>query len=62
MPTVIVLIALPIFVTIILMCNNNDGAYDHVDGGNQERAELGKKVIHNTLAVPLLLIAIFFFV
>ena len=44
------------------MCNNNDGAYDHVDGGNQERAELGKKVFHNTLAVPLLLIAIFFFV
>ena len=47
MPTVIVLITLPtniiviIFVRIILMWNNNDEDYDHVDAGNQERAELG---------------------
>jgi len=40
------------------MWNNNDQDSDHVDAGNQERAELGKKVF-NTLAVPLLLIAIF---
>ena len=38
------------------MWNNNDQDYDHVDAGNQERAELGNKVF-NTLAVPLLLIA-----
>ena len=49
MPTVIVLITLPtniviIFVRIILMWNNNDEDYDHVDAGNQERAELGKKL------------------
>ena len=25
------------------MWNNNDEDYDHVDAGNQERAELGKK-------------------
>ena len=61
MPTVIVLITLPIviiFVRIILMWDNNDGDYDHVDAGNPERAELGKKVF-NTLAVPLLLKATF---
>ena len=45
MPTVIVLITLPtniviIFVRIILMWNNNDEDYDHVDAGNQERDEL----------------------
>ena len=26
------------------MWNNNDEDYDHVDAGNQERAELGKKL------------------
>ena len=46
MLTVIVLITLPtniviIFVMIILMWNNKDEDYDHVDAGNQERAELG---------------------
>ena len=52
MPTVIVLITLPtniiviIFVRIILMWNNNDEDYDHVDAGNQERAELGKEVFN----------------
>ena len=61
MPTVIVLITLRptniviIFVRIILMWNNNDEDYDHVDAGNQERAELGKKVF-NTDWVPLFLI------
>ena len=60
MPTVIVLITLRptniviIFVRIILMWNNNDEDYDHVDAGNQERAELGKKVF-NTDWVPLFL-------
>ena len=49
MLTVIVLITLPtniviIFVRIILMWNNNDEDYDHVDAGNQERAELGKEL------------------
>ena len=49
MPTVTVLLTLPtniviIFVRIILMWNNNDEDYDHVDAGNQERAELGKKL------------------
>ena len=49
MPTVIVLITLPtniviIFVSIIVMWNNNDEDYDHVDAGNQERTELGKKL------------------
>ena len=49
--TVIVLITLPtnidiIFVRIILMWNNNDEDYDHVDAGNQERAELGKEVFN----------------
>ena len=49
MPTVIVLITLPtniviIFVRIILMWNNYDEDYDHVDAGNQERDELGKDV------------------
>ena len=49
MLTVIVLITLPtniviIFVRIILMWNNNDEDYDHVDAGNQERDELGKEV------------------
>ena len=43
------------------MWDNNDGDYDHVDAGNQERAELGKKVF-NTLAVSLLLKATFLFV
>ena len=66
MPTVIVLITLPtniviIFVKIILTWNNNDEDYDHVDAGNQERAELGKKVF-NTDWAPLLLIATFLFV
>ena len=47
--TVIVLITLPtniviIFVRIILMWNNNDEDYDHVDAGNQERDELGKEL------------------
>ena len=47
--TVIVLITLPtniviIFVRIILMWNNNDEDYDHVDAGNQERDDLGKKL------------------
>ena len=51
MLTVIVLITLPtniviIFVRIILMWNNNDEDYDHVDAGNQERAELGKEVFN----------------
>ena len=51
MPTVIVLITLPtniviILVRIILMWNNNDEDYDHVDVGNQERAELGKEVFN----------------
>ena len=51
MPTVIVLITLPtniviIFVSIILMWNNNDEDYDHVDAGNQERDELGKEVFN----------------
>ena len=60
MPTVIVLITLPtniviIFVRIILMWNNNDEDYDHVDAGNQERDDLGKEVF-NTLAVPLLIV------
>ena len=45
MPTVIVLITLPtniviIFVRIILKWNINDQDSDHVDAGNQERAEL----------------------
>ena len=49
MLTVIVLITLPtnidiIFVRIILMWNNKDEDYDHVDAGNQERTELGKKL------------------
>ena len=49
MLTVIVLITLPtniviIFVRIILMWNNNDEDYYHVDAGNQERAELGKEL------------------
>ena len=49
MLTVIVLITLPtntviIFERIILMWNNNDEDYDHVDAGNQERSELGKKL------------------
>ena len=49
--TVIVLITLPtnidiIFVRIILMWNNNDEEYDHVDAGNQERDELGKEVFN----------------
>ena len=26
------------------MCNNKDEDYDHVDAGNQERTELGKKL------------------
>ena len=57
MPTVIVLITLRptniviIFVRIILMWNNNDEDYDHVDAGNQERAELGKEVFN----IPILL-------
>ena len=60
MPTVIVLITLPtniviIFVRIILMWNNNDEDYDHVEAGNQERDDLGKEVF-NTLAVPLLIV------
>ena len=52
MPTVIVLITLRptniviIFVRIILMWNNNDEDYDHVDAGNQERDELGKEVFN----------------
>ena len=51
MPTVTVLITLPtniviIFVRIILMWNNNDEDYDHVDAGNQERDELGKEVFN----------------
>ena len=51
MPTVIVLITLPtniviIFVRIILMWNNNDEDYYHVDAGNQERDELGKEVFN----------------
>ena len=37
------------------MWNNNDEDYDHVDAGNQERDDLGKKVF-NTLAVPLLIV------
>ena len=66
MPTVIVLITLPtniviIFVRIILMWNNNDEDYDHVDAGNQERDELGKEVF-NIDWVLLLLIATFLFV
>ena len=28
------------------MWNNNDEDYDHVDAGNQERAELGKEVFN----------------
>ena len=61
MPTVIVLITLPTNIVIIfvrIMWKNNDQDSDHVDAGNQERAELGKKAF-NTLAIPLLLIAIF---
>ena len=51
MPTVIVLITLPtniviILVRIILMWNNDGVDYDHVDVGNQERAELGKEVFN----------------
>ena len=52
MPTVIVLITLRptniviIFVRLILMWNNNDEDYDHVDAGNQERDELGKEVFN----------------
>ena len=62
MPTVIVLITLPtnvviIFVSIILMWNNNDEDYDHVDAGNQERDELGKEVF-NIDWVPLFLICL----
>ena len=30
--------------SVILMWNNNDEDYDHVDAGNQERDELGKKL------------------
>ena len=60
MPTVILLIPLPtntviIFVSIMLMWNNNDEDYDHVDAGNQERTELGKEVF-NIDWVPLFLI------
>ena len=60
MPTVILLIPLPtntviIFVSIMLMWNNNDEDYDHVDAGNQERDELGKEVF-NIDWVPLFLI------
>ena len=60
MPTVIVLITLPTnivikFVSIILMWNNDGEDYDHVDVGNQERAELGKEVF-NIDWVPLFLI------
>jgi len=66
MPTVIVLLTLPtniviIFVTVILIWDNNEGDFDHVDAGNQERTELGKEVF-NTLAVSLLPIATFLFV
>ena len=66
MPTVIVLITLPtniviILVRIILTWNNDDEDYDHVDAGNQERAELGKKAF-NTDWVPLVLIAMHLFV
>ena len=63
MPTVIVLITLRptniviIFVRIILMWNNNDEDYDHVDAGNQERDELGKEVF-NIDWVPLFLICL----
>ena len=62
MPTVIVLITLPtniviIFVSIILMWNNDGEDYDHVDVGNQERAELGKEVF-NIDWVPLFLICL----
>ena len=28
------------------MCNNKDEDYDHVDAGNQKRAELGKEVFN----------------
>ena len=69
MPTVIVLITLPtniviIFVRIILMWNNNDEDYDHVNAGNQERAELGKEVFNtDTIGSHFCrLIAIFLFV
>ena len=70
MPTVIVLISLRptniiiIFVRIILMWNNNDEDYDHVDAGNQERDELGKEVFNtDTIGSHFgRLIAIFLFV
>ena len=69
MPTVTVLITLPtniviIFVRIILMWNNNDEDYDHVDAGNQERAELGKEVFNTDTIGSYFcrLIAIFLFV
>ena len=31
------------------MWDNNDGDYDHVDAGNQERNELGKKIFRYRL-------------
>ena len=69
MPIVIVLITLPtnvviIFVRIILMWNNNDEDYDHVDAGNQERAELGKKLCiqYRHHWVPLLPANSYFFI
>ena len=68
MLTVIVLITLPtntviMFVSIILMWNNNDEDYDHVDAGNQERDELGKEVSNTDTIGSYFcrLIAIFFF-
>ena len=33
------------------MWNNNDEDYDHVDAGNQERDELGKKLYSITTAL-----------
>ena len=67
MLTVIVLITLPtniviIFVRIILMWNNNDEDYDHVDAGNQERAELGKEVFNTDTRSNFRLNGHFFFI
>ena len=44
------------------MWNNNDEDYDHVDAGNQERAELGKEVFNTDTIGSYFcrLIAIFF--
>ena len=44
------------------MWNNNDEDYDHVDAGNQERAELGKEVFNTDTRSNFRLNSHFFFI